>query len=417
MTRSSFSSARATVGLAVVLLTTSACLGPSADVEEPQDVTLDGVRAAAYISSPAQDVGDSSAGHLVLVDEAGEISVAETSGMDTAAIGWSEDGLFFSDTEQDYQLTAEGLRTTDSPKAPSQHALFPTGDGGFIGLFNKGTTGVGYTEQLVTHTDGASSRKNVEGYYQVAGSCDGEIYGLAQPSGDYEQVAAKQGLEIRGTHGPASFMLTRLSGDDSSSSDLPEADAVGQNERLVGMAPVSGSAQQNHDAPCREETMYHLAAVADDSGNPERPVVLRAWDVSTGEVVETPLTDANGESVRPNSSYGLAILDSTVLSDDGQSFLWASLDRQAFMRTDIDTGKTVEEFPLEDEIVPRSSEVSATIRDDRLALITQTSDGDEPELRIYDQSTGESLMHTSLPDMSDLLEGPHQLRSMALRPE
>lgn len=406
-----------TGGVAIILLATSACFGPSADVEEPQDVTLEGVQAAAYISPPARDVEDSSTGYLALVGADGETSVIETSGMDAAAIGWSTAGLFFSDTEHDYQLTDDGLETTDSPKASSQHALFPTDDGGFIGLFNEGTRGVGYTEQLVTHADSASTQKNVEGYYQVTGSCDGGVYGLAEPSGDYEEMASDQGLETRGTHGPASFMLNHLAGDEGNSSDLPEADAAGQSERLVGMTPVSGSTQLNHNAPCREGTMHHLAAAADESGSPERPVVLRSWDTSTGEMEETPLIDEDGGSIRPDSSYGLAIIDSTVLSNDGQSLLWASLDRQAFMRTDIDTGTTVEEFALEDEIVPRSSEVSATVSEDRLALITQTSDEEEPVLRIYDRSTGESLMHTSMPEMSDLLEGSHALHDIALRPE
>lgn len=418
MTHPSFSSLRTTGGLAIVLMSTSACFGPSADVEDPQDVTLDGAHAAAYISPPSRDIEDgSSTGHLALIDESGGTRLIETSGMDTAAIGWSSDGLFFSDTEQDYQLTDDGLRTTDSPKASAQHALFPTSDGGFIGLFNKGTRGVGYTEQLVTYADGTSSLANVEGYYHVSGSCDGEIYGLAPPSGDYEQMARDQGLELRGNLGSVSFMLTRLAGEDAMSSGMPEADAIGQDEQLVGMAAVSDSAQHDHDAPCREGTMHHLAVTDEDGASPELPVVLRSWDVSTGDVVETPLIDADGESLRPNSNAGISIVGSTALSDDGRSFLWASRDHQAFMRTDIATGTTVEEFPLDDEIVLRSSQVSAAVRDDRLAVITQTSHEDDPVLRIYDRHTGETLEHTALPKMTELLEGTVSLRGMALRPE
>lgn len=162
--------------------------------------------------------------------------------------------------------------------------------------------------------------------------------------------------------------------------------------------------------------MYYLAAVANDTGSPERPTVLRAGDVSTGDVVETPLIDADGESLRPNSNDGISIVGSTALSDDGRSVVWASRDHQAFMRTDIATGTTVEEFPLDDEIVLRSSEASATVRDDRLAVITQTSSEEDPVLRIYDRHTGETLEHIALPEMTELLEGAVSLRGMALRP-
>ena len=78
------------------------------------ELSLDGSIAAIYLSRQAPEFRESGPnGYLVLVDGQGEIKALETSGMDNAQTDWSEHGLVFADTANDYHLQ-DGLHTTPS---------------------------------------------------------------------------------------------------------------------------------------------------------------------------------------------------------------------------------------------------------------------------------------------------------------
>lgn len=385
-----------------LLMTTSCTSGTGRDADAHQSLDVDEYLAAAYISPQMQNLGSSSTGYVVLIDEAGEVSTIETSGMDIAALAWSERGLFFSDLDNDYLLSPEGLSTTGSPKTDYQHALFPTAEGA-VGLFNEGFIDDGYVEQVVEFDGETSQRHDEEGLYLVAGMCDGVVYGVAEPTGAYLEEAAAKGIESNGEYGFNALMLTQLS-----------ATADGAEE-LITIQEVPDSDQWHFDAPCEDGVLRHLAT-RHEEGTGERTAVLRSWDTSTGEFTEVELRHRDGAPIEMDDEYGFQAHGTAPMTAGRHGYQWVSTATNELMTTNASTGETEPVMKLEGDHDLATTTFLTQFTDSQLFTLSFTIGDDAMVLHSYDRSTGALETSLEVSELSENLNKEDVLRGFAVAP-
>ena len=389
---------------AAVFLTGCAAWGAdnySDTAVDAEEMNLSDAVAAFTVSRQSAGFRDSGGnGYLSLVTKDGEIRSFQTAGMDNAQIDWSPQGLVFSDTENDYHLS-DRLETSESPKTNYQQAMFATSDRGSIGVYNDGFTDDGYVNQLVSTKPGSAELTEVEGNYQVTGMCDGEVYGLAEPSGTYARRAESKGLSLMGDYELRSQMLNRLT--------------PGDDEHPVALRGITESGQYATDAPCQDGTLHHLATAYDDQG--QQSLVLRSWDVRSGEVDERDISNIDDTTAVPASDHGFEMNGYTHHSVRGGHLDWVSSDRRV-MSTELSTGKTRELFRLADGDIPdHAAPGSVHFTRDTLTTLTEHPDTGHGLLITWDRSTGNQKSRIELPSLSDAVEEGYVLRDIAVRPE
>lgn len=392
----------------VLVLATAGCgqLGSeplTRDVVDGQEMSLEGSVAAFYLSRQSRDFRDSGPnGYLVLVDEEGKLRALETSGMDNAQIDWSEHGLVFADAANDYHLQ-DSLRAMPSTKTNFQQAMSGLGAGNSLGIYNDGFSETGYTEQAVASSADGSELREVEGYYQVTGYCDGTLVGLAEPTGPYAKEAARLGHTTMGEYSYRSLMLSRLSGTPSGA------------EHVAGIREVDESSQDATDAPCLEGKLHHLATTY-GTGDTPKPVI-RSWDVETAsftqhEIVLSPGTAALeiGDLEFQNQGYSRESVRDGNLD-------WVAIDGRV-MSTSLETGRTTVLFALAaDGYDDRSSQNSIEFTPTSLAVMTTSPDGKAVSFVQYDRTSGQELRRLELPAVAKALGTELVLRDLAVRPD
>lgn len=367
------------------------------------DLALDDAVAAFVMGRQAAGyTGNTGNGYVVLIGESGEPRVFPTAGMDNGQLDWNDHGLVFADTEYDYLLD-EKLTKVASPKTNYQQAMHVLDDGTSVALYNDGFTDDGYVEQLVATANDTSALHEVEGYYAVTGLCDGVLYGLAEPLGEYAPAAESEGLAPQGGFGFTALMLSRLS-------PVPEG-----RESVVGISGVDDSEQGASDAPCADDTLYHFATRYDSEGN-GTPVV-RQWDIMTGAVTQHDITSHAVSDVL-EGEYGFEIEGLSRHSLQDGKLDWVSTDGRV-LRTNPDTGSTEELFTLDNEGFDVSSSVrSIEFTPTRLVTLTTSADGTAVTYTEYDRFSGERLLRHDLSALADpIIDGGLVIRDVAARPD
>jgi len=335
-----------------------------------------------------------------LANAEGNLQVFETSGMDNAQMDWTRDGLVFSDKDNDYHLS-DSLSITPSAKADFHQAMLSTGGGGSIGLYNDGFAEEGYVEQVVSTVGGAAAKHEVEGFYQVTGFCDGELYGVAEPSGKYAARAAELGEQALGDYGYRVLMLSRLTG--------PEG-----GEQVVNVAPVVESNQSASDAPCSGGILHHLASLYGSDGH----VVpaIRSWNTETGELRQHLLKTVQGTEPIEVGDTGYEVGYTRGSLSDG-SLEWVSSDGR-LLATEVSSGRTREVFTLaEGGFDPGVSSRSVEFTQSTLTVATDPGNGQDFDLMRYDRRTGEQIFRLTLPEIREALAQGLVLRDLAVAPE
>lgn len=390
-------------------LTLTACSLTQHPVEEhlvdASELQLGDATVAIFMNTDDYDASNFH-GYLVLIDDDGTMRSFATDGMWQGLLDWSSAGLVFTDHGADYHLS-DTLTVTDSEKPTLQQTIRATDDGGSIALYNDGHVEDGYAEQLVTHTPQGSRVAQVEGYYQVTGFCDGELFGLAEPSGPYVTQAEQEGLAGTGNFGFTSLMLTQLSGTASGT------------EELVGMQEVTESDQLATDAPCASDLLHHLAAHYPSGG--QEVVVLRSWDVETGTHVEHELTFTGGTVPPKSEDYGFESLgyDRNSLRDGALE--WLTIDGR-ILSTDIETGETSELFELaQAELVqadfdPSTWERIVEFSADTVSVLTYQLDGGYADIVEYDRATGAVISQLDLSDLGETIQDGAFITDFATKP-
>ncbi|AZT92773.1 MULTISPECIES: hypothetical protein [Brevibacterium] len=355
-----------------------------------RDATTTDVIAAFTISRQQSGVVESDGkGYVVLVKEDGGTSVIETTIMQHAQLDWNKDKLAFSDTENDYIVgTSTEVIPTDT-KTDYQQALSLSDDGTVIGLYNDGYEEDSYVEQLITSSTKGSDFTEVEGYFQVTGFCDGDLYGIAEPLGKYQAEAERQGVEAKEADGYTRLMLNQLTSGTT------------VEEENVSIQAVNSSGQESTDAPCVDGSLYHLASIYADSG--ETTPVLRIWDTDSGDMTELELVTADGEPVTGPDQSTFEINGSSQQSLRGNDFDWVDDFGRAW-RTDITTGISQKLFELVDSYDNSTDTRVVDFTENALTVVTFQQEAEEVRLVQYDRNSGEVLTEIDLPDIAKTID-------------
>lgn len=371
-----------------------------------ENASMGNAIAAFYLSRSSSGTGFSmmdANGYLGLLDKEGSVRLLQTSGMDVGGVDWNESGLVFADTENDYHL-ADMLTTIASPKVNLQAALFATAGGGSVGVYNDGyDDDGGYTEHVVTVTEGRSQSRAVEGYYTVLGLCGETIYGLTEPSGPYLQKAESEGHSVMGEYGFRTLVLTQLNGTARGA------------EQPVSFQSVDESNQTSSDAPCSGGVLHHLSTVYQEDG--ATSLAYRAWNVETGEVTQRPITVTAGTRELTETYIGYEDGGYGRQSLRGDYFDFVTADGRV-MSTNTSTGDTKELFTLADSGMEVGEfDRAITFTPSTLATMTASAEASTATYIEYNRLTGEVLRTHHLPDITRLVSSGLTLRSLATRPD
>lgn len=370
-----------------------------------EEVTLGAAIAAVYVSPQSIELNDGApGGYVVLIDSDGTERIFRTEGMDLGQLSWDTSGLFFSDQEYDYRLSSALVRS-ESPKRESQYDIQATGEGGSIAAYNDGFTDDGYVSQVVEFDGRISTLREVEGYYFATSFCDGTLYGIGQPSGPYAQTVEKRGGALQGESGFTAVMLSRLSATSSG------------REEVVAIVDTVDSFTTGEDVPCAEGVIRTIGSRYTSDG--EVPI-LRSWNITTGELADVDLVDADGRA-----------LTELVLPDLG---FWARMSSEAYREgrvdwvtqkgtvfsTDAATGVTEQLLQIEPAPDPAEDEVSIQFDEETLTAVVWQQEEGEALLVSYDRETGKVTRRIALPVLGGLLEVDwvlNVLRDLAVAPE
>lgn len=378
------------VSIGVVLALLAGCSGTPEPTSSVKDASTTDVLAAFTMSRQQSGTVESDdQGYVVLVKPSGETSILETTVMQNAQLDWNEDELAFSDTENDYIVGSSTQVIPTETKTDYQQALSLSDDGTVIGLYNDGYDEDGYVEQLVTSSKRESELTEVEGYFQVTGFCDGDLYGIAEPLGKYHDEAERRGIEAEEADGYTRLMLNQLTSGTT----------VG--EKNVSIQAVNSSGQTATDAPCADRSLYHLASVYADSG--ETTPVLRTWDIDSGNMTELELVTTEGEPVTGPDQSIFEINGSSQQSLRGNDFDWVDDFGRAW-RTDVKTGVSGKLFDLVDSYDNTTDIRVVDFTENALTVVTFQREAGEVRLVQYDRDSGKVLVEIELPDVAKTID-------------
>ncbi|MFB9775697.1 hypothetical protein [Brevibacterium otitidis] len=367
------------------------------------EVSLGNSVAAFYLSrQSAGFTGKAGDGFVGLIDPKGNVSALRTSGMDNGQLDWDETGIVFADTENDYHL-ADTLTKTKSPKTNYQQAIFSTGDGGSVGLYNDGFTEEGYVEQLVTTASGKAQMNEIEGNYSVTGMCDGGIVGTAEPSGPYARQAEAAGYTLMGEYELQSQMLAQLGAE------------AGNKEQVISIQAIDEGSQFSSDAPCANGRLYHLASLVPDGDT--RSLALRVWDIDSGDFEQHALTLPDGTEPLLVNDLGFEIDGYDRASLRGDRFDWVAIDGRV-MSTDTSDGTTTELFTLEADGYDSENPVRAVeFTDTTLGVLTVDIEAQMAHFVAYDRENGKETVRLKVEGIAEALEAGLVLRDMSVAPK
>jgi hypothetical protein len=266
------------------------CVGPfgwrpSWRILSEAEARLGDAVLAVYVSP--QSYNFQPEGYVLLINAAGSISAIRTSGMDIAALTWTGNGLFFADTQRDYLLTDTGLTAWPSPKTNVQEAAFAKPDGsGYLSLYNHGTDGQSYTEQLVDTTGTASTRYDVAGFNRLTSLCGTTMYGAAEATQPYTGPAQKMGAVESEDPPYWPDMLTQLYPKPAT----PQAGL----KSILGFPGDTFSSP----APCRDGQILTISS----AGGP-RPTIV-TWPVNGQPATSHPIVGPAGEPLGLSQDVG-----------------------------------------------------------------------------------------------------------------
>lgn len=387
---------------AIIALITLSCVtvGCSSPQAEFSNVSADelslgnSVFAISLSPQTTSFANGATSGYIILVDEDGRWRSFETTGMDNSRIAWTEHGLYFTDTTNDYILNDE-LTTIHSPKANLQQGLFPNPNAlGYVAIYNDGATETGYSEQVVATADGKAVKHDVEGAYWVLSQCDDAIFGVADVSGQYLDGADPNSSTL-------DKMFNRI---------YPSEDG---HEAPVATHPSGETGQSNSDAPCVDGVVHYLSSVTEADGN---RAVLRSWDSQTGEFTEHNLVNKN------DTQMGFDVDDILFANYGRESVVdgalrWFHRDGSIYS-TELATGRTT-------RIVQTTSAINSgvdarVIFDAKSAFVLNISNenlSDPMTLVRYDLTDGTSKKVLSISGIGEKLSVDLVLREIAVAPK
>jgi hypothetical protein len=380
----------------VLALALTGCIGDLAQREpaasRPQD--LGQAKYAVYLSPPSTDLvaEKDSQGKVLLFEPDGSRQLVETDGMDNGLFAWNEEGLFFSDMNNDYKIDDSGLDVIPSPKTDSQNGMFSTSNGSSVGVYNEGFAEDGYVSQVVTSSEGKSTMHEVEGNYFITSQCGDTIYGASRTTGRYTPAGALE---------KEPMMLAQLTGTKNGA------------EHVVGtsISPTEGAVIPK--APCVDGNVYYLSDGGSQPYEGQPEPVLSVWDTDTGKYTEVPLKNvSNKKPLLSDDGTGLPQVGPASIRKGAIEWYGAG---NAIFSTDLKTGETNHKFDVEGHTSQESSS-QAIFTPSEVVLLVDNNDGSDYRIIVYDRDTGHEVSRTALPGLVDEFSNDLILRGFAVRP-
>ena len=328
---------------------------------------------AVYASRQSHD--SSMSGYVLLFDSHGKVSAVKTSGMNIADLVWDEQGLFFSDTNQDYLMTDTGMKTWDSPKTNVQESAYITPDGIHVSMYNLGFGDVGaemgYIEQIVETSQDDVTRYDVAGFATMTAQCGSRIFSISEVVEPYTSLAEQAGATRRDS--PAPYwpdMLTQV---------YPKPATVADGFKGVNLTSYGGFA---HGSVCRDDQILAITG-----GQNETPRIV-TWPVYSGNPVQHEITGPNNEQLALDAQIaGFGRIAQWSQSTD--ELVWYGGDGLV-RSTNIDTGRTT---TIWDSGTPQiqSTPAGITFNESKLYILDSDerwSPNREMRLRVHDLATG-----------------------------
>ncbi|MGO3884702.1 MAG: hypothetical protein ACTJHU_00260 [Mycetocola sp.] len=322
--------------------------------------------------------------------------------MDIGQLAWDTTGLYFSDMHTDYHLNTT-LTSTPSEKTDYQQGMFSFNNGTSFGLYNDGFTDDTYIYQGVASDGETSPLTELEGMYPVTGNCDGEIYGVGQPTGKYAAEATERGLTLEGESGYTTEMLAKLSNTPNGT------------EQVLDIRPVTDSSPSAVDTPCVDGVLHYVASVYTESEDGS-DLALRSWDTTRHSFTETPLTDSSGQAMTEYFDKDIFHEGATKESLRNGRIDWVGLDSTVY-GTDVSSGKTVELYTVPGEFDFDVASRSIVFTDDLLVTATEQNDDDSVTIVAQDRETGDVISTVNVPAATDIIRDGLILRDLAVAPK
>lgn len=328
------------------------CLEKTISLDEAR--LSDDIVFALRLSPQLSDIGyGAKEGYVLLAHDDGKLDALNVGFMDNGKLVWTDNGLFFGNSETEYQLTSAGLKSQSRKNSEEYETtrFANAANDGFISLYNTGFTENGYLNRVVVGNGSELQTWDASGMFTSIAQCGEKIVGITD--GKELDFATRKILK----YPKDSDVLIQL---------YPQPQTI--DERVLGEF-YRGSeyefSQAIEKTPCVDGVMYTLAEkyFFDYPENSEQ--VLRSWNIASGEHKYIPLKFNNLDAAyfEENDSGE----EQGSLTDSASAFLWASFIDGSVNTLDLATGTVSHLFTI-NLSDPRSDSQFFVTEDDILVL-------------------------------------------------
>ncbi|MDR2113694.1 MAG: hypothetical protein LBO75_00250 [Bifidobacteriaceae bacterium] len=409
------------------------------------EVDLGSVYAVLYLSPQASTwgwgtgVAQQAKGYVAFIKADGSYELVANEGMDSNAVSWTEDGLFYSDQSHDYLLQpGQEPQVFTSPKTEYQDGLVTLENGSRVGAFNVGFTEDGYLEEVVINDGSASKKKNTGRWATLIAACGNSVFSMDQNDGDvgggvrttstlnwlvrdgevYEGVIAQHeslftitGFRSRAAPCVDDEVFLLASADISTVvDDNPEGEPSSELKSIAGN-------------PNEAEAVAKCQIYTSDTGLKSCPTIER-WNTQSGERKIIPVLDQTGlELDLTGDFFDWSLYDSgSVL--DGDLYWWHSLGH--LVKTDLSSGATT--LVASDPVRPKDKDSAARYffqmgrNTAHVLAIPYADEPDNPDqipqarLMVFKLDNGELTTEITVPGLSQSVNVDLVARGFAINP-
>ena len=364
--------------LVLVLAGCSASLPALPDGSTVVDETV-----AVVVLSPtfAKLVDTPTTGQVVFLSDTGKLASITTDGIDGGLVAEHDGRVYFTDQHSDFVFDGELHKIARETREYSQELLLAVDDG-YVSVFNANYSEDGsyYQYDVSSGAGEAPAEQRFRHYFELVGTCDDEVYGVAVPEG-YADVDT------------APRSLVRI---------FPASDG----DVTVGdWDPVSASLQEGLAIPCVDRELYFVSTetsgdLASELGRSFSGFRLRAWNVDTGALRSVALRAATGHPLAErNWEYPFLTRSSWHISDG--VFYWID-GNGILLGTDLETGLTNVTGSVKLQNLQSASN-RVEFRDDTVQVLDlYPSSGVEATITTYRLSDGKIVDSVTVPGLTSL---------------
>ena len=346
----------------------------------PEASGLGGADVALYVTEFTN--WGTSDGRVLLYDRTGPVSQVSVTGVMNPGLVWDESGLFFIDSQADYQVSDRVERRVRSRDASLLVGMRGGRDGRRVVLFNDGVydgknhTGIGIyqgaqeiSQQMLLDSDGM---------------------GLA---------SCEHGLFVAGRNAKV--------GDDWS--ELVRLDPPGGGKPQQVGDRHEGYFLDGFDTPCRDDHIVGLWRP--DETKYSMSLEVWQWNTRDGSVRRTPLRCDTGSFTLPEKA--LASLSTMPRWLDGDGLVWVD-NLGTGWRTDLSTGMTTR---IRDGLILTGGPITNWARvGDWLIGFEYLGDSEDAHLQIYSASDLSLVETRELPRLAELTPYDRMVLAIAVSP-